>query len=110
MTATKLAKILLEVDNSSVTAATELDRLLLRITHFPALLTALETVGNVNGKIELAFVGLPDQLIENVKRVIGPIDIEVFKYNKEAKHYVGFKFDITPLTEIEDIIPTKGSH
>lgn len=81
--------------------ALELDKLLLRIFENPALQSYLMGVGNNGGKTELDFMDLPHQAVDLVKRVIGPTQVDVLRYDVNGRRHVGFRFDLKSLSSDE---------
>ena len=78
-------------------ADVELDKLLLRLFERPALLQYLQGVGQSGRSYELDFIQLPPPAVEEVCKIIGPIDITVLQYEKDGRPHVGFRFDLHPL-------------
>lgn len=80
--------------------ALEVDRLLLRIFENPSLLSYLSAVGENEGKTELDFIALPIDAIESVKKLIGPVEVEVFNYMVNNRPHTGFRFSLKQLADI----------
>jgi hypothetical protein len=98
VTEKELVKCLLEFsapDKLSV----ELDRTLLRIANYPALLANLADVGYKDGKAEVVFANLPDSVIGDIEKVIAT-SCEISKFQKDGRLMVGFRFDLSELAQI----------
>jgi hypothetical protein len=106
MTADSLAGYIVENNNEKAEKlSTEIDRLLLRIANYPALCSALKRVGGKAPKTELVFSILPDEFIDRVCQLIGPVEIEKFKFvGDQQEPCSGFRFDLTPLIPDKDSI------
>lgn len=96
----RVSKFIVERDNEADPGLqVELDRLLLRITCNPTLLSYLAGIGTKDGKVELDFYEMPDEGTRAVQSIIGVPDIEVFRYTVRGAPHVGFRFDLKPLVQ-----------
>lgn len=75
----------------------EIDRLILRMFENPALISHLNGIGKKGNLTELDFDSLPDEVIDVVKALIGPIKVEVLTYNIGGRPHVGFRFNAAEL-------------
>lgn len=96
----RLAKLLVERDEEvDPLVAAFNDRLLMRIFNSPSLLVNLVDSAlrreNDSYVIELDFRRLPDDVIPQVKQLIGDGDIETIRFNDSLGQHIGFrvKFD-----------------
>jgi hypothetical protein len=85
----------------------ELDKLLLRLFENPSLQSYLNGVGRNGEKTELDFLAMPLQAVEAVKRLIGPVQVEVLNYDIGGRPHVGFRFDLSPLAQLNKVDPTR---
>jgi hypothetical protein len=90
------------------TESLEMDKLLLRVFENPSLMSYLHGIGKQGEKSELDFLDLPLQGVEAVKRLIGPVEVEIFSYTVEGRPHTGFRFDLRPLAELNTDEPASS--
>ena len=75
----------------------EVDKMFMRLVEYPAVLNSIKTVGSNNGKTEVLFRPMPDNVVDQVKSLIGASDISVFSVNDAAAgKLIGFRFSYAP--------------
>lgn len=56
-------------------------------------------IGKSGENTELDFLALPPQGIEAVRRLVGPVEVEVLSYKVDGQPHTGFRFDIKALVQ-----------
>ncbi len=92
-----VSKFIIENEIKDNELSTLVDKLLIMIFDYPALLTYFTNVNINNNILELEFNQLPIPIIDKIKKLIGDFDIEVLSYYKNKQYFNCFRFDVNNL-------------